>query len=400
MTRRQKQLSLAAACLLAYLVAYFMPPLLIAGSESPDFRYGYHPGALGLQQGHGYVDANGAFITRWPPGYSLFIAPFIQEDRIASLATLRHLGAALAAIWMALLAWLARMVAPGFTQPLVLALAAAFWPPLLALANPGGSEMLFTTLTTLAACLLVWLSARSGTGSLLDHGAAFAAGLTLGLASLTKTLGISLSAAAALSILAAFRRVPARRRASTAFLLFLGVGLAIGPWLLEYQRKTGRVGFTTAGIRSVKDGFQRFTTFEAGREIARQSTAWLSANDVVHTLAEVGADDPFGVVRLLATKAIRPWYSTDSGRFDTLLIVLQLPWLVLFTLSTGLLLRRWRTAPPSLVVLHALVLANWGLAVVVLSIFRYLAPVFPLAILGVLAHIQHRRGAARRAEQS
>ena len=66
-------LIVAVASAASFLVAAFVSTRLMAAEIVPDFVHGYHPGALGIQNGVGYVDQSGELITRWPPGMSTFI---------------------------------------------------------------------------------------------------------------------------------------------------------------------------------------------------------------------------------------------------------------------------------------------------------------------------------------
>lgn len=376
--------------LLAGAVAVFVPRLLLDGAVHPDFLDGYHPGAVGIQQGRGYVDGNGDLITHWPPGYSLIISPFVTPDAVASLKRLRYLSGFLAAGWVMLVSVIAGQVLRRSWRVVGVGLA-TLWPPLLALGDAGSSEMLFSVLLALSVVLAVklcsdsWRSQQTTGRILLVAGLL---GLSLGLASLTKTTGLSLALMILLALAIGLRNLPGTRRLQVAGITLVGIVLVVSPWIVAYRAETGAVGFTSAGASSISDGLRRFPGLELGEKLRADSEEWDSLDAIAVDVSNRVKQHPVEALILVSRKVISPWYRTNSGRFDRYMLLAQIPWLVGFLWSFGKLLGRRDRVRDKLLLLHLVVLSLWLPAVVALSIFRYLAPVFPIVVLLVLRRLE------------
>jgi hypothetical protein len=75
-------------------------------------------------------------------------------------------------------------------------------------------------------------------------------------------------------------------------------------------------------------------------------------------------------------------------------MVLQLPLCLLFLAACLRVLFRWRKTPGEVVLFHGIVCGLWLTAMLVVPLFRYLAPAFPLvmfAMLWQLADLQRDR---------
>jgi len=381
----RSRLRTAALCAAAFVVAVLVAPRLFPRPPT-DFVGAYHPGAYSLQQGHGYVDAAGRLVESYPPGYSLVIAPFVRADAVESLASIRLVHGALAAVLAWLLTLLAdRLLPERWRGPAVLL--ALFWPPQLALAYPGGSEILFAVLVTAAALPLVSVHrARKGETRKL---AALAVGALLGLATMVRTMGLSIAGAVLLSILLASNRWSLRRRLATCGLVLLTWLLFVTPWVAFYTASTGRVGFTSTevGMVGLRLGFQRFESFAPGRLLEERRLGWQDGSDVRRDLIEASRRWPAETMELLTVKLFRAWYAGDSGRFDALVLPMNLPWAVLFLLASARSLWRWRRTPGEVVALEGAAVASWLSAFVTSSLLRYMAPVFPFAVLVIAWHL-------------
>jgi 4-amino-4-deoxy-L-arabinose transferase-like glycosyltransferase len=369
----------------AFLVAAFVSSQLKTAEILPDFREGYHPGALSLREGTGYLLRSGEFNSTWPPGTSVFISPWVVEDVVDSARRLRFVAGLVAAAWVVMIAWLSRRVVPRVPIQVVLGLA-VFWPPMWALGDPTGSEMLFSALLALAVSLLVFLYRLSPSLPLRTVVLTASAWAALAAAALTRTMGIAVAGAILIAILFGFHRWSAKRRLVVAL---LGTSVFVGgltPWVLFFKNQTGQFGFTTSGIESTRYGLRRTSHIPLASELAERSTRWRSYEDVWSDATELGTADPVGAARLLATKIVRPWYFTSSGRLDHVIIIIQLPWLVFFAIACARTLRRWRRVPGEVIMLHGCVAALWLTAVTVSPLLRYLLPSFPFVVIVVFWH--------------
>jgi hypothetical protein len=367
-----------------YLTAAFVSFQLSANTFQ-DFFDGYYPGALGMQREVGYVNQRGEFITRWPPGYSLFISPWVVEDVNATITTLQYISGTLAAVWVMLVAHLATCLIPRVSIVVVLGMG-IFWPPLWAIGDPMRSEMLFTVLSTFAVYLLVRLYSVPAAARFMPLVLTFFASCTLVGAALTKTTGLALVGAISIAVASGFRSWSLPRRAGVLLCGALVFIAGLLPWLLTYQQHTGHFGFTSNGFESIRHGLQRYPSFVLGSELRKRSANWHSYRDIWIDIRDLATSDPFGALRLAATKFVQPWYTTWSGRFDRYLMMVQLPWFLLFAATSGRTLWRWHQIPGEVILLHGCVAALWLSAILVAPLYRYLAPGFPFVVLIVLWH--------------
>jgi hypothetical protein len=354
----------------------------------PDFREAYYPGAVGIRRTGAYIDGAGRLITHWPPGYSLLIAPFVTDAMETTLARLRWVHAALAVLWVLALSGLIRKAVPAARVGVLLSLA-VFWPPMLGIGQPGYSELPLAVSLAGAAWLFAELLAQV---RLTGRGVALACltGGLFGLAALIKTLALPAAGVALVVLLAGARRHPAR--ALYGALVALGFAAVLLPWVLTYAGHTGHIGFTSAGLSSTRDGLVRFSHLAVARDLADGLSTATGPADAVWRCWSVVRQDPPGTVFLLAAKFARVWFGTYSGRYDALLAVCNVPWMLLFLGATCAACRRPAWASPVHGFLIGSVWAVWLAAFSVLPLFRYLSGVFPFAVIPVCAWLGHSRG--------
>jgi hypothetical protein len=372
----------------AFVVAALVAPALFSRPPT-DFVLGYHPAALGLQQGQGYVGLDGRFMQDFPPGYSVLIAPFVEEDVERSLGLLRIVHGFLAVILVVLLALLIRRLLPQQWQIPILAVG-ILWPPQLALSYPGGSEILFAVFVV-AAVIVAQPMLRAPPPKLLAMmGFALALGSLLGLATLTRTMGLAVGGAVLIAVAVGASELPVARRMLVIVMVATSLSATALPWILTYQRHTGYVGITNAdvGVRSLRFGFQRFEDWAPGRVLEQRRHTWDDLPQATRDIAEVGRKWPFQTAGLLTAKAFRAWYGAASGRFDALVLPMNLPWALLFVLASFRALARWKDTPAGIILLHGIVAACWVSTFVTSSVFRYMAPVFPIAVVAIAWHAE------------
>ncbi len=94
---------------------------------------------------------------------------------------------------------------------------------------------------------------------------------------------------------------------------------------------------------------------------------------------------PLTVAKVIAYKAVRSWYATDSHRWETFILLVQLPYLALATAGCVRVWRRGRQQRELAILVLSVVFATWLMAVMVLSIMVYMVPVMGLLFLLVTA---------------
>ena len=385
--RRTYNLGTIAIAGLYVVAAYVVPPSLFP-TIAPDFLDAYHPGAIGLQRGDGYVSQSGEAITHWPPGFSILLSPIATEAPKTTLARARHLEAATAALLVLVVAVLVSVLFPGASTlfRLVAVSLTVLWPSMVAVPNPATSELFFILALTVAVICLAL--AEKGVAERTWHRPmlwATLCGLILGVATLVKTLGIAVIGASLIALLFAFR-APFQRRAVISIGLFSACCLPLAPWVIHVKAETGQFALSTAGIPSIQDGLGRYSHLEAGRFLDARRGSWRTGEDVRADLAAAWRHSPGSMARLVGEKSIRPWYGTDSGRLESVLMLLNLPWLFAFMVVAARTVRRWSQIPAVITGMVGIVGAVWLSSIVALSIFRYVATVFPFLVLTVMWH--------------
>ncbi len=360
-----------------------------------DFEFAYYPGALSLKNGDGYRNVTGKPHTHHPPGFSLLIAPIVTNDIDQSVQRIRWLAAVFGALNVALLAGIIYIVVPTVSIWILLPLI-ALWPPILPILSPGGSEFFFVVLLNSAIFLLVkCLSRPPDIRNFLI--VSLVTGLLLGAATLTRVIGITATAAIFIAIVIGCRQWPKSWRVTTATSIVLVVCVSLLPWMKYVESHAGNFALSSGAEFSIQDGFAkirkstgpvgipRFPQLVAGQVFA-EAELWENANRQLDAIATVAKQYPASTVALMALKLIRPWYGTDSGRHMGKLMLVNLPWMILFALACIRSVVIWPRLPVSVVILVGVVTASWFAAILVISIFRYLAPVFPLAVIVIAWH--------------
>lgn len=354
----------------------------------PDFLNGYYPGALNLQLGKGYLDTRGNWITRWPPGFSLLISPFVAENFNETVIRLRWVAGFLAAFNVFLLAWITRLLTPCVSLWILLPIL-VFWPPLLPMLSPVSSELFFMALLNLVVLLLIKFSSGADTENwtkLLTK--LFAVGVLFGAIALTRTVGIAIFAAALIAITLGLNYCKISLRLSVVLILVIGFSIPTVSWMAKVNEQSGEFTFTTNGNYSIWTGLKRFPQYEAGKELIKLSRTNASPGQAfVQTFNAY----PISTAYLVINKFFRPWHSTSSGKFDSLLKIFNLPVLLLFIAAGIRSLWIWNRLPFPILLMLGIVSATWLSAFFVHSLFRYMAPVFPLVFLVIAWHIKDAR---------
>ena len=188
-------------------------------------------------------------------------------------------------------------------------------------------------------------------------------------------------------------KMPPGRTAVLALLLVIGQVVAIAPWILFVHSKTDAwIPVSSGGRLSLLDGLTLgVDPEEASPELSErvlELTHAVQANraeihgplSAAHFLGERALEDPWPVFELLAVKATRAWYGTESVRHEKALLMIQVPALVLALLGWWALLR---SRPVAAMTILALVLYFWAMAFLVLSILRYLMPAMLLLMVPI-----------------
>jgi 4-amino-4-deoxy-L-arabinose transferase-like glycosyltransferase len=381
-------------------------PESASSNESSDYTAFYEPVARSLLEGRGLVLANGGTALRYPPGYPVIVAGAFVLGRAVGFSESGAIGV-LSAISVGIAALcvfeLSRRVWPG-PGALVAPALVATYPLLLWLCKQPSSELPFLALFS-AAVLAFWVTLETEK----RYGLALLAGMLAGLSMLVRPIAIG--AGVLFAVFAwSWGRGSRRHGALIAGMLLLGNILVVLPWEAWVFARTGRVILlSTGGVASVRDGLAFAGSRKAGRaplkaprdvaeltaEIERHYEELRSLRDVASLLKQEAVERPVAMVKLLAWKAARAWYGTDSRRNETVIALLQIPYLVLLAWCSY---RAWGQGPESARLASLLAgccILFWMMAFVALSIVRYVVPAIALSFAIVPAALPARFDLAR-----
>jgi 4-amino-4-deoxy-L-arabinose transferase-like glycosyltransferase len=367
-------------------------------AASIDYERYYKQVALNILENRGLTETDGTPAVKHPPGHPIFLAGVfrladfigLQREQLLLLVSIGlHSAAA------TLLGWFASRFWP-IESALICAFLWATYLPALWLIPLFNSETPFIPLF-LSSMVAFWIAGRPKADNRLRYGPLALSGGCLGAAMLFRPIALAILPVLIVLLLMRSNQRAFRMRVAAAAIVLASSMAMILPWEAWMYRHLGRFELlSSGGFPSVIDGL----TYARDKEL----TESLSIDPAVAALMEDldaryndGEIDGFGrlipylarefrqspgtVLKLAFVKLGRCWYATDSHRRETALLLLQIPYLVLGVWGGA---RAWRksAAHKELVVLAiVLVLANWLMTFMVLSIARYMAPIMMFVIL-------------------
>ena len=380
-----------AAVLLQVLFLAVLPKSF-SSNNSRDFVDFYNPAAQNLVAGKGLVVTSGRFLTLYPAGFPVFlaaayrVADFAGADRMRMVTAANMLCMAMGCV---LVFWIARKI---FSERTAL-ISAALWITYvfnLWLVKQPNSEIPFIPLFYGAVFCFVL--------SVTDHDLKWAAiaGLLLGWAGLVRPIVLFVP-----GVLGAFfllrRDLTLKRRALLAVALLTAFAMAVLPWEWEVYRHTGKVvPLSTNGASSILDGvtFTRHGDYavpSGAAALMQRMTGHLrdlqTTGSIVHYMARELRENPGAVLELYGLKIARSWYGTESGAHESLVAALQFGYVILCGVGVFFAWRRLPQQRYFLALFLALVFYFWGMAVVALSILRYMIPVIAFLLIPLAAAV-------------
>ncbi|MBL8778092.1 MAG: glycosyltransferase family 39 protein [Acidimicrobiales bacterium] len=390
-------------------------PAGVAANEGSDYDAFYRPVAEQIADGHGVVFGDDRTpATRYPPGYPLLLgATFTVAD--ATGAERQSLVTPLTIVMTAVAGVLLHLVARRIFDRRHAWVASVAWlayPLTLWTTKQPNSEIPFLVLLYGVVLLLVppLGSGRAGWRRLA------AAGALLGVAAVVRPAGLLLVPGFALVLwLRLAGGAGERTRRAGTFVAACAVPvLAVSAWmstaagtpvLLSDANDANLVEGLSFAVDSPAEaedlpmpgGLRDFVVETHAREgeLLRDGSAR-------SYLGEALRERPVVVGQLVAYKAARSWYGTESFRFEGALLLTQLAWVG--TAVVGAVAARRRSPAGRWYVWLVLALTGcaWLAAIGALSIVRYLvptlglfAPLVAVAVLSAADAVAVRRGRAR-----
>ncbi len=369
------------ASLLVTLLFWRILPANFQVNENSDYDGFYEPTARNILEGRGFILKDGALAIRYPPGYPLLLAGTLELSDLLgipeeiALSAFTLLGLGLSSVF---LFSLARSV----WRPLPALISSLVWmtyPFTLWLTKQPNSELPFMVIFY-GGFYLFWYSLLHKSRAWPVY---FLSGLLIGFAMLIRPIAI-------------------------------GVGFVMGAilWIADRDMmqvwifsNTGAVVLlSVGGVPSVLDGLT-FALNSPGyrqeipiprdvvslmQDIFVRESELNSLGSIISAMTKQLETQPLTVAKLFIIKAARSWYATDSGRFETLILLIQTAYLVPVLWGSWTAWKQGGDAKRLTIGIWLMVLYFWGMTILVLSILRYMVPVMGLLFVVLPASFFNR----------
>jgi len=366
-------------------------------NESSDYRLIYEPIARNIVEGRGYTHPRGISAIRYAPGYPFVLAGFfklaqlvnISENTLLSLLIL--LCMCLTSVFIFVIANSAWGLAGSIASLLWMTYPFALW-----LAKQPNSEIPFMLFLYGGVCLFLYCVLKKNDRFFFY----FIAGVLIGCAMLIRPIAIGLGIVMAAALLVLRRDMGPRLKALSVSAVLLGNAAAILPWEIWVYSKTDQVVMISSTGGSAMHGGLVFGVelrdFRQGIKLPEDVKALMqdlhargdemsSIPGIAQVLMEEAQVRPLAVAKLAGLKLARSWYATDSNRFETQIMLIQIPYLFLIVFGTWCAWKQGGGARELTICVWLIVLYFWGMTFLVVSLLRYTAPVVGLLFLLVPA---------------
>lgn len=351
-------------------------------NDSADYAEYYRPVAQNILSGRGMVDTSGSLGTMYPPGFPIclagtfYLADLVRLDRMTLVLFFNLLLMSVACV---LLFW---TVQRTFNTRIAL-ICAGLWltyPFNLYLLKQPNSEVPFIPLLYGSIYCVVRAVQRQSMKYVM------ASGLLLSAASLIRPIALFLIIIVAVAIL--LNRTICRTKRLVYATLLVGVYcLGLFPWEATAYLQTRRViPLSTNGPSSVMDGLTFIRRVGSGgvpepvaelmQRVYEHHRELITTGQIVrYLMVSELKQHPGALLELVGLKLARSWYGTDSRAHERPIQLIQLCYLALGLAGIYLTKRRFPETTYYIGFFIALVVYFYSMAVVGLSILRYMVPV-------------------------
>ncbi|MDD5585250.1 MAG: glycosyltransferase family 39 protein [Candidatus Omnitrophica bacterium] len=390
-------------CVIVFVAAVSITFLFLAlspgdfqGNENTDYLDSYKPLARNIMLGSGYIDKDGSFSVKYPPGYPLLLSGIftfskmcgVCEESVVSLFIVLCMG--LAAVFIFLLGntiW---------NKPLALLSPFAFMthPCILWLTKQPGVEVPFLMFFYGSFCFFWYALVRKTNKKSIF----FLAGIFMGFTMLIKPIALGISCIAAVICWGMRGDIKIRMRIILIAVLLAGNAVAIAPWEISLYSRTGKLlPLSTAGTYSMRDGLTYAVLLKGYRrehnvpgdvkeimlKAYAQEAQLTSIKKIISFFIREYRHSPSAVIKFFSIKALRSWYGTDSGRFEPLIAFLQVVYLIIIARGSYVAFKIRGMPLRLLASITMIALYFWGITTLGLSIARYMMPIVGLLLIFV-----------------
>lgn len=368
-----------------------LPNRFRQNDEAIDYRTFYKPVGENILAGKGIVDADGKLGTAYPPGYPTIIALVFGAAHVAGVNQITAIDM-FDVLLMAASALLLFAIAYTLFGHYVAYIGFFLWityPPNLWLIKQPNSEVPFVFFFLLSL-LLFTMAAREQRVRL-----SFVCGLFLGLAALVRPIGVFLFILFAVAAMFCPALI-LKNRAKMAILIAAGFLFSVLPWEGYLYSKSGQFPLLcTSGPGGMSEGL-----VFAVEPVADSKPMWVpesllalmqqaslerpsmkTTGSVLKFVAREAKRNPWGTFELALMKFYRPWYSTYSRKYDHINLSYQLFYIPLGILGLVFGIKRYGSQIYWIGLLLSLVLYFWGMAFLVVPLFRYMIPSMALVVM-------------------
>jgi hypothetical protein len=352
-------------------------------NENSDYTAFYEPVARNILNGSGFVSRDGSPAIRVAPGYPVLLAATfkiahlleVPEQTILSIFTLFSMG--LASVFIFMLAQSVWGLFPG----LVSAVVWITYPLALWLTKQTNSEIPFLPVFYGGFYLFWYALCHKSHWSIY-----FLSGLIIGFAMLVRPIAIWAVLVMGTILWLVVSKIKSSFKLCLIMIMLLGNLVAIFPWEMWLYTRTGKV--VPLRKASLKDsltfavnpkGYRRGVKVPQDVEVLMRSVMGRkhelrSPKGILSIMVEQLRTRPLAVVKLLAIKAVRSWYGTDSNRFENQILMLQIPYLVLILWGSRAAWKQGGIAKELAISVWLMTLYFWAMTIVAFSIVRYMVP--------------------------
>lgn len=340
-----------------------------------DVESSYSPAAVSMLEGRGYT-VKGSFLTAYPPVFPLFLAGIYKVTGHSGTGNIFYpYAAALLMSFSCAFIYLIARVSFSVRAALLAAALAAGYPFFLILGvtrYAWNAMPLFLFLFYPALFLYLKSLSRGKARS-------FFSGFLLGSSALVWPGSSYLWLP--LALVKMFRRQALLTVFFIAGFWFLSV-----LWQGYAFQQTGRwIWFASSNAPGMSDGMMhtsesKLRYFEFARQAAEKARQkpFESSGDILRFYENRLIQDPKGTIRFLMYKALRPWYGTDSEKFEKQTAAIQCFYLLLGL--SGIWICSRKTGEVAWILILT-VIYFWAVAFAVLSILRYMMPAMGLMMV-------------------
>ncbi len=355
-----------------------------------DYISNYNPGAENILAGNGYTLENGEFISRYPPGFSLLLIIQIQVSTITGLSdiTVIRFFSILTSIFSSLILYFIFTMVCKNRIAMLGALAWTTYPfHLWLIKNPNPEIPFILFFLGGLASLIYAIKERKLNYFVLS-------GILTACALLIRPIGLLL-----LPLYVGFLlfqgRPNLRITIKYAALFILAAFITILPWeIYAYSKINKVIPISINGPLSIVDGLTYAVAPGVRGDIAtipddvRELMNGIAAKDNLDSMGIIAgfmldefSRNPLPVVKLFLLKTVRAWYATNAMWYENYILTLQIVYLLLLIPGFVIALKSSNDRKYIFLLFFVIVAYFWGMAMMVLTILRYMVPGIALLMI-------------------